>query len=181
MDQSLTPIMVLSAIPFQYSLIVEGEHVLKTRLEPAKVSPAAYHAMLGLEGFVNKSSKLEQSLLQLVKMRASQLNGCAFSIDMYSKDARVNGETEQRLYVLPVWRETTLFTNRERAALAWTEALTLIAEDRAPDEVYAEVRKEFGEEELVNLSLAIIAVNGWNRLAIGFRKIPGEYEPPKVN
>ena len=172
--------MDLPAIPFQYSLTVEGEYVVKMRLEPAKVSPAAYHAMLGLESFVNKSSKLEVSLLDLVKMRASQINGCAFSIDMHSKDARMNGETEQRLYALSAWRETGFFTNRERAALAWTEALTLITEGRAPDEVYAEVRKEFGEKELVNLSLAIITINGWNRLAIGFRKIPGEYQPHKI-
>jgi AhpD family alkylhydroperoxidase len=173
-------IMVLPAIPLQYSLTLEGEYVVKMRLEPAKVSPAAYHAMLGLESFVSKSSKLEQSLLELVKMRASQINGCAFSIDMHSKDARVNGETEQRLYALSAWRETTFFTNRERAALAWTEALTLITEGHAPDEVYAEVRKEFGEEELVNLSLAIITINGWNRLAIGCRTIPGEYQPHKI-
>src|SRR6516162_5635221 len=102
-------------------------------------------------------------------MRASQINGCAFCIDIHSKDARVNGETEQRLYALSAWRETSFFTNRQRAALAWTEALTLITEGRAPDEVYAEVRKEFGEEELVNLSLAIITINGWNRLAICYR------------
>jgi AhpD family alkylhydroperoxidase len=180
MDQSFPAIMDLPAIPFQYSLIVEGEYVLKMRLEPAKVSPAAYHAMLGLESFVSKSSKLEESLLGLVKMRVSQINGCAFSIDMHSKDARVNGETEQRLYTLSAWRETTFFTNRERAALAWTEALTLITEGHAPDEVYAEVRKEFGEEELVNLSLTIITINGWNRLALGFRTIPGEYQPHKT-
>jgi len=172
--------MDLPGIPFQDSLTVEGEYVLKMRLEPAKVSPAAYHAMLGLESFVSKSSKLEGSLLELIKMRASQINGCAFSIDMHSKNARMNGETEQRLYALSAWRETTFFTNRERAALAWTEALTLITEGRAPDEVYAEVRKAFGEEELVNLSLAIISINGWNRLAIGFRKIPGEYQPHKI-
>jgi AhpD family alkylhydroperoxidase len=172
--------MDLPGIPFQYSLTVEGEYVVKMRLDPAKVSPAAYHAMLGLETFVNKSSKLEGSLLELIKMRASQINGCAFSIEMHSKDARMNGETEQRLYALSAWQETTFFTNRERAALAWTEALTLIAEGHAPDEVYAEVRKEFSEGELVNLSLAIIAINGWNRLAIGFRKIPGEYQPRKI-
>lgn len=150
---------------------------MKMRLDPAKVSPAAYHAMLGLESFVRKSSKLEGSLLALIKMRASQINGCAFCIDMHSKDARANGETEQRLYALSGWRETTFFTNRERAALAWTEALTLITEGHASDDVYAEARKEFSEEELVNLSLAIIAINGRNRLAIGFRKIPGEYQP----
>jgi AhpD family alkylhydroperoxidase len=172
--------MDLPAIPFQYSLAVEGEYVVKMRLDPAKVSPAAYQAMLRLESFVNKSSKLEVFLLELVRMRASQINGCAFSIDMHSKDARMNGETEQRLYALSAWRETTFFTNRERAALAWTEALTLITECRAPDEVYADVRKEFGEEGLVNLSLAIITINGWNRLAIGFRKIPGEYQPHKI-
>jgi AhpD family alkylhydroperoxidase len=146
-------------------------------LEPAKVSPAAYHAMLGLESFVNGSSNIEVSLLKLVKMRASQINGCAFSIDIHSKDARANGETEQRLYALSAWRETSFFTNRERAALAWTEALTLIAQARPPDELYTEVWKEFGEEGLVNLSLAIVSINGWNRLAIGFRKIPGEYQP----
>jgi AhpD family alkylhydroperoxidase len=174
------PIMVLPAITLQYSLTVEGEYVVKMRLEPAKVSPAAYHAMRGLESFVSKSSKLEVSLLELVKMRASQINGCAFCIDKHSKDARVNGETEQRLFALSAWRETTFFTNRERAALAWTEALTLITEGRASDELYAEVRQEFGEEELVNLSLAIITINGWNRLAVGFRKIPGEYQPHKI-
>jgi AhpD family alkylhydroperoxidase len=173
--------MALPATPFQYSLTVEGEYVVKMRLEPAKASPVAYHSMLGLESFVNRSSKLESSLLDLIKMRASQINGCAFSIDMYSKDARANGETEQRLYALSAWQETSFFTNRERAALAWTEALTLITEGRAPDEVYAEVRKEFGEEEIVNLSIAIIAVNAWNRLAIAFRKIPGEYQPVKTS
>jgi AhpD family alkylhydroperoxidase len=173
--------MVLPAIPLQYTLTVEGEYVVKMRLEPAKVSPAAYHAMLGLESFVKKSSKLEVSLLELVKIRASQINGCAFSIDLHAKDARMNGETEQRLYVLSAWRETSFFTNRERAALAWTEALTLITDGRASDEVYAEVRKEFGEKELVNLSLAIITINGWNRLAISFRKMPGEYQPHKID
>jgi AhpD family alkylhydroperoxidase len=173
-------IMDHPATPWQYTLTVEGEYVVKMRLEPAKVSPAAYHAMLGLENFVSKSSKLEVSLLELVKMRASQINGCAFCIDKHSKDARLNGETEQRLFALSAWRETTFFTNRERAALAWTEALTLITEGRASDELYAEVRQEFGEEELVNLSLAIITINGWNRLAVGFRKIPGEYQPHKI-
>lgn len=180
MDQSSSLIMAHLAIPFHYSLSVEGEYALKMRLAPAKVSSAAYHAMLGLDNFVNKSSKLEQSLLQLAKLRASQINGCAFSIDMYSKDARVNGEIEQRLYALSAWQETTFFTNRERCALAWTEALTLITEGRAPDSIYAEVRKEFGEEELVNLTLAVIATNGWNRLRTAFRMIPGEHEPAKV-
>jgi AhpD family alkylhydroperoxidase len=172
-------IMDLSTIPFQGSLMCKG-YIVKMRLDLAKVSPAAYHAMLGLESFVSKSSKLEESLLALVRVRASQINGCAFSIDMHSKDVRLNGETEQRFYALSAWQETTFFTNRERAALAWTEALTLITEGRAPDHVYPDVRKEFGEVELVNLSLAIITINGWNRLAIGFRKIPGEYQPHKI-
>ena len=148
---------------------------MKIRLNPAKASPAAYHAMLGLENFVKKSSKLEDSLLQLIKIRASQINGCAFCIDRHAKDARANGETEQRLYALSGWRETTFFTNRERAALEWTEALTLITEGHASDDVYAEARKEFSEQELVNLSIVIVATNGWNRLALGFRSIPGEY------
>jgi AhpD family alkylhydroperoxidase len=148
---------------------------VKIRLNPAKASPAAYNAMLGLENFVKKSSKLEDSLLQLVKIRASQINGCAFCIDRHAKDARANGETEQRLYALSGWRETTFFTNRERAALEWTEALTLITEGHASDDVYAEARKEFSEQELVNLSIAIVATNGWNRLALGFRSVPGEY------
>lgn len=148
---------------------------MKMRLNPAKASPAAYHAMLGLENFVKKSSKLEGSLLHLVKMRASQINGCAFCIDRHSKDARANGETEQRLYALSGWRETTFFTNRERAALEWTEALTLITQGHASDDVYAEAREEFGEQELVNLSIAIVAINGWNRIALGFRSVPGEY------
>ena len=172
-------IMDPPTLALQYRLTVVGGYVVKMRLKPAKVSPAAYHAMLGLESFVSKSSKLEVSLLELVKMRASQINGCAFYIDVHSKSARVNGETEQRLYALSAWRETTFFTNRERAALAWTEALTLITESRAPD-VYTEVRKEFGEEDLVNLSLAIITISSWNRLAIGFRKLPGEYQPRKI-
>lgn len=173
-------IMDQSSIPGQCSLTLEGEYVVKMRVDPAKASPSAYHAMLRLESFVQKSSKLEGSLLALVKMRASQMNGCAFCIDMHSKDARANGETEQRLYALSGWRETTFFTNRERAALAWTEALTLITEGHASDDVYAEVRQEFSEEELVNLSLAIIAINGLNRLAIGFRKLPGEYQPHQI-
>jgi AhpD family alkylhydroperoxidase len=172
--------MALPTLPIQYSLTLEGEYAVKMRLKPAKALPGAYQAMLGLERFVSKSSKLEVSLLELVNLRASQINGCAFSIDKHSKDARVNGETEQRLYAVSAWRETTFFTNRERAALAWTEALTLITEGRTSDDVYVEVRKEFGEEELVNLSISIIAINGWNRLAIGFRKLPGEYQPHRT-
>jgi AhpD family alkylhydroperoxidase len=150
---------------------------MQSRLDARKVSPGAYQAMLGLEGFVRKSSKLEPSLLELVKMRASQINGCAFCIDMHSKDARAAGETEQRLYALNAWRETPFFTERERAALAWTEAVTLVASG-LPDSVYEEARQRFSEEELVNLTMAVVAINGWNRLSIAFRAVPGDYQPP---
>ena len=148
---------------------------MEPRLNPAKVSPAGYQAMLGLEMFVRKESKLEPKLLELVKMRASQINGCAYCLDMHSKDARAEGETEQRLYALNAWRETPFYTDRERAALAWTEAITLVSEDHVPDAVYEEARQQFGEDELVNLTLAIVTINGWNRLAIAFRAVPGEY------
>jgi AhpD family alkylhydroperoxidase len=150
---------------------------MQSRLESQKASPAAYHAMLGLEMFVRKSSKLEPSLIGLVKMRASQIKGCAFCIDMHSKDARAAGETEQRLYALNAWNETPFFTDRERAALAWTEAVTLVAEGRVPDAVYEQARQRFSEEELVNLTMAVIAINGWNRLSVAFRAVPGEYQP----
>jgi AhpD family alkylhydroperoxidase len=149
--------------------------VMQTRINAQKVSPAAYKAMFGLEAYVRQSG-LEPSLIALVKTRASQINGCAFCIDMHTKDARAAGETEQRLYGLNAWRETPFYTDRERAALAWTEAVTLIAEGHAPDDVYEEVRQRFKEEELVNLTLAIVAINGWNRLSIAFRVLPGSYQ-----
>ena len=142
-----------------------------------KAAPGVYHAMLSLENHIRKSSRLEPALLELVRMRASQINGCAFCIDMHSKDARAGGETEQRLYALNAWRETPFFTDRERAALAWTEAVTLVSRDHVPDSVYEEVRPHFSEEELANLTLAVVAINGWNRLAISFRAVPGEYQP----
>ena len=110
-------------------------------------------------------------------MRASQINGCAYCLDMHSKDARANGETEQRLYALNAWRETPFFTDRERAALAWTEAVTLVSQDHVPDSVYDEVRQRFTDEELVNLTLAVATINAWNRLTISFRAVPGEYQP----
>ena len=152
---------------------------MQTRLNAAKVAPGAYHAMLALETYVKKSSGLEQSLLELVRMRASQINGCAYCLDMHSKDARANGETEQRLYALNAWRETPFFTDRERAALAWTEAVTLVSQDHVPDSVYAEASQRFTENELVHLTLAVATINTWNRLAISFRAVPGEYQPAK--
>ena len=120
---------------------------------------------------------MERSLLELVKTRASQINGCAYCIDMHTKDARALGESEQRLYLLNAWREAPFYTERERAALAWTEAITLISESHASDEDYEAARAQFSEQELVNLTMAIISINGWNRLAISFRAMPGNYEP----
>ncbi len=151
---------------------------MKTRLDYSKVNPAASRAMYGLEQYI-RNCGLEESLLELVKMRASQINGCAYCIDMHSKDARAAGETEQRLYALSAWRETPFFSDRERAALEWTEGVTLISESHVPDELYENVRKVFSEEELVNLTLAVVTINGWNRLAISFRSIPGSYQPAK--
>jgi AhpD family alkylhydroperoxidase len=149
---------------------------MSARIEYDKVSPGAFRAMFGLERYV-RDCGLEPALLELVKMRTSQINGCAYCLDMHSKDARAAGETEQRLYVLNAWREAPFYTERERAALEWTEALTLISENDVPDEIYNAVRQHFTEEELVNLSLAVVAINGWNRLAISFRSEPGVYQP----
>ena len=140
-------------------------------------SSGVYQAMLALETYVRKSSGLEVSLLELVRMRASQINGCAYCLDMHSKDARAAGETEQRLYCLPAWRETPFYSERERAALAWTEAVTQITEGHVPDETFEQVRKHFSEEELGHLTLAIVTINGWNRFAIAFRSVPGTYQP----
>jgi AhpD family alkylhydroperoxidase len=136
--------------------------------------------MFGLQKYV-EASGLEAPLLELVKMRASQINGCAYCLDMHSKDARAAGETEQRLYVLNAWREAPFYTDRERAALAWTESLTLVSENHVPDEIYAEVRKHFSEAELVNLTLAVVAINGWNRISIGFRAEVGTYQPAQAS
>ena len=149
---------------------------MQPRLGVQNVAPEAYRALAGLERYI-RNSGLESSLLELVKMRASQINGCAYCLDMHSKDARAHGETEQRLYALNAWRETPFYTDRERAALAWTEALTLISETHAPDDVYEEARRHFSELELVNLTMAIVTINSWNRIAIGFRSVPGGYEP----
>jgi AhpD family alkylhydroperoxidase len=149
---------------------------MEPRINAQKASPAAYKAMLNLENYVSRSAGIEPSLLHLVKVRASQINGCAFCIDMHTKDARAAGETEQRLYGLTAWRETPFYTDRERAALAWTEAVTLIGEGHVPDEIYEHAKQRFTEEELVNLTLAVVAINGWNRLAIAFRAVPGSYK-----
>ena len=152
---------------------------MKARLDYAKVSPKALQAMFGLQAYVNRSG-LEHGLLELVKMRASQLNGCAYCLDMHSKDARAAGETEQRLYLLDAWREAPFYTPRERAALEWTEAVTRVDRGHVPDAVYADAREHFTEQELVDLTLAVVAINGWNRLAIAFRAEAGSYQPARV-
>jgi AhpD family alkylhydroperoxidase len=143
---------------------------MQPRLDPRKLAPAGIKALLGLEEYV-RNSGLEASLLDLVKTRASQINGCAFCIHMHTREARARGETEERLYLLDAWRESPLYSERERAALAWTEAITLIHETHAPDEVYEEVRRHFSEQELVDLTLAIATINVWNRMAISFRSV----------
>jgi AhpD family alkylhydroperoxidase len=149
---------------------------MKPRMNFYQAAPDTMKAMMALENQI-ASSGLEQSLMELVKTRASQINGCAFCIDMHTKDARKRGETEQRIYLLNAWREAPCYTDRERAALAWTEAVTLIAETHAPDDVYNEVRAHFSEAETVNLTMLIGAINTWNRLSISFRAIP----PVKVS
>ncbi|MFO1507831.1 MAG: carboxymuconolactone decarboxylase family protein [Lysobacterales bacterium] len=149
---------------------------MKQRIDYVNASPAGFKAMRNLQEHV-ETCGLEHKLLELVKMRASQINGCAYCLDMHSKDARAGGETEQRLYVLNAWREAPFYSDRERAALAWTEALTRVSDNDVPDELFAEVRKQFSDKELVDLSLAIIAINGWNRLAIPFRSQAGSYQP----
>ena len=147
---------------------------MKARIDLMHVTPGVMQAMLGLERQMRQAS-FDHKLLNLVRMRASQINGCAYCLDMHSKDARAIGETEQRLYGLDAWREAPYYSTRERAALEWTEALTLVAESRVPDEVYERVRAQFSEHELVHLSLAIVSINGWNRLNIAARTVPGDY------
>jgi AhpD family alkylhydroperoxidase len=151
---------------------------MEPRIEYTKHSQGALKALLDLEKYLHGCG-LEEGLIHLIKMRASQINGCAYCIDMHSKDARAIGETEQRLYELNAWRETPFYTGRERAALAWTESLTLVAETHVPDDVYEEVRKQFSEKEIVDLTYAVAVINAWNRLAIAMRAVPGIYQPAR--
>jgi AhpD family alkylhydroperoxidase len=153
---------------------VEAIIIMNARIDLRKVNPGIIQAMLGLEKQVSKAG-LDYKLLELVRMRASKINGCAVCLDMHSKDARANGETEQRLIGVDVWRETPYYSERERAALEWTEALTLVSETGVPDEVYERARAQFSEDELVHLSLAIVSINGWNRLNAAARSVPGDY------
>jgi AhpD family alkylhydroperoxidase len=151
---------------------------MQPRIDGLKVAPGAYHAMLGLESYLHQSG-LEIALLHLIKLRASQINGCAYCIDMHWKDLRAIGENEQRLYGLDAWRESPYYSERERAALAWTEAVTLVASTQVPDEVYEQARRQFNEKELTDLTLAVATINAWNRLAISLRAEAGKYQPAK--
>jgi len=152
---------------------------MESRVDYQSVAPGAVRAMMGLEGYV-ADADLEPSLLHLVKVRVSQMNGCAFCIDMHTKEARADGETEQRLYALDAWREAPFYSDRERAALAWAEAVTNLGESRVPDTVYETAREHFDEEALVALNVAVVAINGWNRFAVPFRTEPGTYEPKEA-
>ena len=149
----------------------------QARVAYGKLAPKPFEQMEGLESYLDNCG-LELSLRELVKTRVSQMNGCAYCVDMHTKDARAMGETEQRLYGLSAWRETPFYTARERAALAWAEAVTNIAQGHAPDAVWDEVCRHFGEQEAADLTWAIVAINSWNRLAIALRKPVGDYRSP---
>ena len=150
---------------------------METRIDPRKAAPDVYRAMIALETAV-KATGLESNLLDLVKLRVSQINGCAFCIDMHSKDLRAEGESEERLYLLDAWRETDFYSDRERAALAWAEAVTLISHSHVPDDVYEQARQQFTDDELAKLTLAVVSINGWNRFGIAFRAAPENTSRP---
>jgi AhpD family alkylhydroperoxidase len=154
----------------------ENTQPQRARLDWARVAPEALRAQRGLEKYIRECG-LEHSLLELVKLRASMVNGCAYCVDMHTKDARVAGETEQRLYAVSVWHDTPFFTPRERAALRWTDALTAIARNEVSDELFREVRSHFSEKELVDLTMVVVTINGWNRLSVSFRTPVGDYVP----
>ena len=153
---------------------------MEARLEYRKFSQEPYQAMLALEKYLANCG-LDHKFMHLLKLRASQINGCAFCIDMHSLDARAAGETEQRLYALNAWRETPFFDARERAALAWIEAVTLVSETHVPDSLYDDTRKQFTEQEIVDLTYVAVAINSWNRLAVALRSVPGRYRPASTS
>jgi len=150
-------------------------NAMQARLDPRKVAPEAMKVISALHTYVRKSG-LGHDLLELVKLRASQMNGCAWCMDMHTKELRAAGESEQRLYLLSAWRECPFYSDRERAALAWTEALTSLAGGNVPDDVFEQARAQFGEEDLVKLTITIVAINGANRINIAFRAVPGSYQ-----
>jgi AhpD family alkylhydroperoxidase len=149
---------------------------MTARLDYRRFSKEPLNALLDLEAYLSECG-LDHKLLHMIKLRASQINGCAYCIDMHWKDARAAGETEQRLYGLDAWRESPYYTDRERAALGWTESLTLISTTHAPDEAFAAVNAQFSEKEIVDLTYAVSAINSWNRIAISLRAVPGHYQP----
>ena len=149
---------------------------MQSRLNWVEVAPDAYKAQAAVEAYARHSS-VEHRLLELVRLRCSQINRCAYCIDMHWKDLRAAGESEQRLYGLEAWRESPYYTDRERAAFEWAEAVTLLTSEFVPDRVYHLVRAHFSEKELVDLTIAIVAINGWNRLSVAFRTEPGHYRP----
>lgn len=151
---------------------------MKPRMDMFKIEPDAYKAMRTLESYI--SQHLDKTLLELIKIRASQMNQCAFCLNMHTKDARKNGETEERIYALNAWRESPLYTQRERAVLAFTEAVTLISEEHVPDDVYDDMKRHFNDEEIARILMAIITINGWNRIAIATRMVP-QYTNEKTN
>jgi AhpD family alkylhydroperoxidase len=152
---------------------------MEPRIDYLKSARGAYHAMLGIEHYLQQSG-LEESLQNLIKLRVSQVNGCAYCIDMHWKDLRASGESEQRLYGLDAWEESPYYTDRERAALAWAESVTNIQDGHVPDSVYEDVKKFFNDKELADLTLAVTAINSWNRLSIAARTVPGTYQPAKT-
>lgn len=152
---------------------------MKTRLNYGKSAPGVYEAMDALDRYL-QASGIEKTLLYMIQLRASQINGCAYCLDMHWKDLRAAGEREQRLYSLDAWRECPYYTDRERAALAWTEAVTLVAAGHVPDAVYQEVRPHFSEKELADITLSVAAINAWNRLSIAARLVPGGYQPAAI-
>ena len=149
---------------------------MEQRINSMEKGAGALKAMFGVGSYLAKSS-IERKLQLLIDFRVSQINGCAYCLDMHSKDLRAEGETEQRLYMLEAWRESPLYTDRERAALAWAEAVTLVTEGHVPDEVYDEARKQFSEQELIDLTMVVVTINSWNRLNIAFRTEAGTYQP----
>lgn len=153
---------------------------MDSRLDYGKAAPGAIRAIYALERYVREETDLERELIELIKLRSSQINGCAYCIDMHTKDARVLGMSEQRLYLVSAWREAPFYSERERAALAWTEAVTLVGRAGVSDELYDQTREHFSEKELIDLTMAVITINGWNRLAISFRAEVGSYEPQRA-
>jgi AhpD family alkylhydroperoxidase len=173
----LLPLVVKSGYEKHEISERKGERqAMQPRFDYSKIAPEVYRAMLGLEKTIN-SSGLEAILLDLVRLRVSQMNGCAYCIDMHSKDLRAMGESEQRLYLLNAWRESPFYSERERSALDWAEALTEVTEKHISDEMYEQARRHFSEAELANLTLAVVSINGWNRLNIAFKAVPGDYQP----